>query len=623
MGPVTSTTSGRSAERRGTRWMSDRIGDRDHRSAERRPRVLLLCDFRPREAATVIDHIDAIRRWSRYDVFVLPILGDLPDELPLEAFDALVIHYNLVMSVDTYLSPLARWRISQYRGIKAAFIQDEYRFVNSTVGVMRTLGIEVLFTCVPEDQVELVYPEAALPEMRRKVTVLTGYVPQELLSLPIVPYQDRAVDVGYRGRRLPAWLGRLAQEKVVIADRFLADAPAHALSTDISTSEDDRLYGDAWIQFVARSRATLGVESGASVFDFDGSIEQAIRNHLSTHPDASFEELHRLFLADVDGRIRLNQISPRAFEAAALGTLMVLYPGDYSGILTPRRHYVPLEKDHSNMAEVADAIHDRATWERITGQARDEVALNPRYSFQAMVEAMDDALALPVSDREPMPPTDFEQMAAQNYGRLRTTQLYAFGLSPKINRYRIMAGRVVRGLRPNPISIGPSSREGYKRIDVMREQWRYLRSLTFWAFRPNRLPPALLLRHRGELLRDLSELARTQVMGLRADAAGAGRPFAVLVDQRARDLRIVLRRDLPSGAPSLPALPRDVSWASGVTLDLTDPWLTPGGVRGSPPRRLEALSSVLRARPEVGRRLLAGSGPWCEFVAPDVQDAIA
>ena len=611
------------ATRRGARWTSDRITDRDDRTTERRPRLLLLCDYRPHEAATVIDHIEAIRQWSRYDVFVLPIFGDLPDDVPLEAFDALVIHYNLVMSSDVFLTPLARWRISRFSGTKAAFIQDEYRFVNSTVGVMKTLGIEVLFTCVPEDQVELVYPNAVLPQMRRKVTVLTGYVPQELLSRPPVPYQDRAVDIGYRGRRLPAWLGRLGQEKVVIADRFLADAPAYGLSTDISTSEGDRLYGDEWIRFVGGTKATLGVESGASVFDFDGSVELAIRNHLSSHPDTPFEELYRLFLADVDGRIRLNQISPRSFEAAALGTLMILYPGDYSGILEAWRHYVPLQKDHSNMEEVTQAIRDRQAWERITAQAREEVALNPRYSFRAMVEAMDDALALSVGPREPMRRSEFEWMATTSYRGLRTTRLHALGLSPRINRVRIMAGRVVRGLTPSPVAIATTPRRPGEKAHAMRERWRSTRSLLHWAALPHLLPAALLLRHRGALLRDLSELARLQLMGVRAGASDSGRPFVILVDERARDLRVVLARDLPAAARALPSLPRDVSWALSITLDLTDLWLVPGGVRGSPPRRLEALSAVLRARPEVGRRLLAGQRPWCDVVALDPQTVTA
>jgi hypothetical protein len=608
---------------RGARWTSDTVPDGDIPIPERRPRLLLLCDYRPHEASTVLDHIGAIRAWSRYDVFVLPMFGDLPDAVDLDAFDGLVIHYNLVMSSEVFLTPLARWRVSQFGGVKGAFIQDEYRFVDSTIGVMRTLGINVLFTNVGQDQMELVYPHAALPEMRRTVTVLTGYVPQELLSRPAVPYEDRTIDVGYRGRRLPAWLGRLGQEKVVIADRFLADAPAYGLSTDISTSEDDRLYGDAWIRFVGGTKATLGVESGASVFDFDGSIELAIRDHLSSHPDTPFEELYRLFLADVDGRIPLNQISPRSFEAAALGTLMVLYPGDYSGILEAWRHYVPLQKDHSNMEEVAHAIRDRQAWERITRQARDEVALNPRYSFQAMVEAMDDGLALSVGTREPMRRRDFERLATRSFKSLRTTRLHAFGLSPRINRVLIMAGRVVRGLRPSPIAIATTPRRPNEKAHAMRERWRFMRSLTYWAARPHLLPSALLLRHGAALLRDLSELARLQLVGVRAAASGAGRPCVVVVDEPAGDLRVVLRRDLPASARALPALPRDVSWASGVTLDLTDPWLVPGGVRGSPPRRLEALSAVLRARPEVGRRLLAGQRPWCDFVALEPPAATA
>jgi len=608
---------------RGAHWTSNRVADGDRLSPARRPRLLLLCDFRPHEAATIIDHIEAIRAWSRYDVYVLPMFGDLPDDLALDAFDGLLIHYNLVMSSPTYLSPLARWRVSQFRGVKAAFIQDEYRFVHSTVGVMRTLGIHVLFTNVPQDQLERVYPQSALPEMKRMATVLTGYVPHQMLALPIVPYEARTIDVGYRGRRLPAWLGRLAQEKVVIADRFLADAPAYGLSTDISTREEDRLYGDGWIQFVGRSRATLGVESGASVFDFDGSIEQGIRAHLSSHPDTPFEELHRLFLADVDGRIPLNQISPRSFEAAALGTLMVLYPGDYSGILKPGRHYVALQKDHSNMAEVVQAIRDRDTWERITKQARQEVAFNPQYSFQAMVETVDDALDLTAASTTALDFRVFERIAERSYRRMRTTQLYAMGLPPRINRVRIMAIRAIVGLAPHPIAISTARPQGQTGLRAMRERWRYLRSLAYWALRPQLLPPALLLRHRGTLLRELSELARLQLMGARARATGTASPFVLLVGERETDLRLVLRGDAPSSGKPLPSLPDDAARVSGITLDLSDPWLTPLGVRGSPPRRLEACSAVLRARPDVGRRLLAGERPWCDVMAIDPADRAA
>lgn len=604
-----------------TRWTSDRVGDREDRSGERRPRLLLLCDYRPHEAATVIDHIEAIRRWSRYDVFVLPMFGDLPGEVDFAPFEALVIHYNLVMSSDVFLSPLARWRISRFQGPKAAFIQDEYRFVDATISVMRTLGIQVLFSCVPADQVELVYPEAKLPQLRRTVTVLTGYVPEELLAAPVAPYDDRTIDVAYRGRRLPAWLGRLAQEKVLIAERFQADAPAYGLSTDISTSEDDRLYGEAWVEFVRSSKATLGVESGASVFDFDGSIERSITGYLSVHPDATFEELHRRFLADVDGRIRLNQISPRCFEAAALGTLMVLYPGDYSGILEPGRHYVPLEKDHSNMVEVANAIQDRSTWERITSQAREEVALNPRYSFQAMVQTVDEGLDLAVSARAAIQPGAFVRMASRSFAALRTTQLHALGLPPAVNRVRLRAIRVLRALRPAQIAYVTTPASPHDKVQTWRVRWRLMRSLSYWALRPQVLPWTLLARHGRGLLSDLAELGRLQLMATRALRAGASSPYAVLVDERAGDLRVVLRHDVPAASNPLPEVPRDASIARSVSLHLTDRWLVPAGIDGMLNRRLDTLSAVLAERPDVGRRLLVGEAAWCDaFLVPDATE---
>lgn len=599
---------------RGARWTSDRVTDGDSLSPERRPRLLLLCDFRPYEAATVIDHIEAIRVWSRYDAFVLPMFGDLPDELDLDAFDGLVVHYNVVMSNPAYLSPLARWRISQFQGVKAAFIQDEYRFVDRTVSVMRTLGIHVLFTCVPQDQIELVYPDVALPELKRKVTVLTGYVPQHLLSLPVAPYDDRTIDVGYRGRRLPAWLGGLAQEKTLIADRFAADAPAYGLAADISCREEDRLYGQAWIDFVSRSKAMLGVESGASVFDFDGSIEQVVSEYVSCHLDAPFEELHRLFLAGVDGRIRLNQISPRCFEAAALGTLMVLYPGDYSGILEPWRHYVPLQKDHSNMAEVVQAIHDRGTWVQITKAARQEVALNPRYSFRAMVETVDNGLDLTITARKAIHLDAYERMASRSFTKMATTQLHALGLPPAINRVRLVAVWAARGLKPSPTWTWASPDGPRERAHWLRELIRFTRSLTYWAVRPHVLPSALLGAHRAPLLKDLGELWRLQMFGARAVAAGAESPFVVLVDEGACDVRVVLRTDVPTSGSPLPAVPLDLSWASGVSLHITNQWLVPQAIGTDRARRLAALSAVLRARPDVGGRLLAGRTPWCDVV---------
>jgi hypothetical protein len=268
------------------------------------------------------------------------------------------------------------------------FIQDEYRFIDATIAAMQETGIDVLFTCVPEGEIEKVYPSARLPRLV-KVNVLTGYVPESLLGRPVLPFSERPIDVGYRARKVPDWLGDLGQEKYRIGQRFRDECAADKLTIDISFREEDRLYGVDWIEFVANCKAMLGVESGASVFDFTGEIQRNIDDHKRREPGVSFEKLQQLYFADAEGRIRLNQISPRCFEAAALRTLLIMYDGEYSGRMTPWKHYVPLRKDHSNHAEVIAVLKDSARAEQIIEAAYREVACNPGNMFQAFVDQFD------------------------------------------------------------------------------------------------------------------------------------------------------------------------------------------------------------------------------------------
>ena len=353
--------------------------------------VLLLGHLQPDNAATVRDHIEALVHRSRHQVTFHSMLGETPDSLDFQAFDAVMIHYSLIASHDRYLGPATRFRLRRFGGVKALFVQDEYRFVNRTVDVMRYLGMDLLFTCVPESEIEKVYPSAQLPGVE-KISVLTGYVPDALRHVPLVPYHARTIDVGYRARKLPGWYGELGREKWRIADRFEADAKHYGLRTDISYREEDRLYGPDWIRFLTSVKAALGVESGASVFDFTGEIQQQVEAHEAAHPDTPFETLRDLYFPGLDGRIRLNQISPRCFECAALRTLMVLYEGDYSGVLIPWRHYVPLRKNHGNMDQVVAAIRDPGQWQAIVDAAHEEVAGHPACSYDALVTCVDAAL---------------------------------------------------------------------------------------------------------------------------------------------------------------------------------------------------------------------------------------
>lgn len=361
------------------------------RSSSAKRNFLLLCDYNTNTAGTILDHIFGLRDYSRQNIVVVPFLGDVPEFVDLEGFDGIIVHYSLIVSNDNYVCPALRKRIRNFKGLKIVFIQDDYRWINDTVNALAYMKVNAIFGLAPEEAMDEVYSAAKLPDVRRE-TMLAGYVPEHLTKLRVSDFEDRRLDVAYRARKLPAWIGAHGQEKWLIADRFRRDAERYHLKTDISYLEEDRIYGHEWIRFLCRTKAVLGTESGSSVCDFTGDIQRNVEAHVEREPDAPFEHLSELYFKNVDGEIPMKIISPRCFEAAALRTLMILYEGNYSGILKPWRHFVPLARDHSNMDEVVRVLREPSAATAIIDTAYREIALNPRYSFKAMVERMDDVI---------------------------------------------------------------------------------------------------------------------------------------------------------------------------------------------------------------------------------------
>jgi hypothetical protein len=363
--------------------------------------VLLLCDDSPKHAPNVLEHIHALKALSRHRIELLnPVRMGRSRLLRLNDYDIVVIHYSVFILAETHLSPWLREQLARFQGLKAQFIQDEYRRVNAMTARIRELGIDLVFSSVPADAIPGVY--GSLCTDVEILPTLTGYVPTALEQHRRQPLRDRPLDVVYRGRSIPYWLGRLGQDKVAIGREFLARAFAADLRCDISWTEAERIYGDEWYAFLGSSRTTLGPESGASIVDFDGSLEQRTERHLRANPTATFEEVEEEILRPFEGNVVIDAISPRVFEAAALGTAMVNFAGRYSGVIEPWVHYIPLEKDFSNFDDVVAAIREEAAVERLAERAHADLVASGRYSLRTFVEGFDrelDARAAPAGGR--------------------------------------------------------------------------------------------------------------------------------------------------------------------------------------------------------------------------------
>lgn len=359
--------------------------------------VLFICDA-PKlgtYANTVIDHINSFKNFSRHNLFILSNIGDLPKNLDLSRFDVLVLHYSISMLGNHYLSANAKNLIASYSGKKVAFIQDEYRKINEIKKNLADMKVDVLFTCFPISEAERIYNDATSDHQIQLVQCLTGYISDALVekSHHAPPIKERVIHLGYRGRKLPYWYGELGFEKSNVVDKWFAFVRDAELQVDLSYDESKRIYGDAWNEFIKSCKATLGVESGASVMDFTGELEHQVEAYQLANPKEDFYSVQKKFFIADEGLYKLNQISPRIFEAIILKSCLVLYEGKYSGILHPWVHYIPLKKDFSNINEVINLLKDDDYLQETAERAFNDIGKNALYHESTFITQFDDIIS--------------------------------------------------------------------------------------------------------------------------------------------------------------------------------------------------------------------------------------
>ncbi|MEJ8835235.1 glycosyltransferase [Ramlibacter sp. AN1133] len=350
--------------------------------------------------STIREHVDSFVRYSRHDVYYFPATGPAaaftvrhgggssPTEPDFGFFDVLVVHFSVRVSVRGHMTPEMERAMARFPGLKVLFIQDEYETPETARQWMEDVGIDLVYTCVPMESVELVYPRERFPHVDFLPT-LTGYVPEDpALDSFALPLAQRRNLIAYRGRRLPLWYGRLGWEKYHIGAEVKRLAAERDLPVDVEVEDGKRIYGDGWYRFLGSARSTLGTESGCNLFDFDGSIRARVARELQQDPTLDYPRLAS-WLEPLEQGVRMNQISPKVFEAIRTRTALVLFEGQYSGVVRPGVHYIPLKKDFSNFDEVVRVLRDDRQVSELTARAYADVVASGRYSYRTFVEGFD------------------------------------------------------------------------------------------------------------------------------------------------------------------------------------------------------------------------------------------
>lgn len=350
--------------------------------------ILILYNSTETYTNTVYEHLSSFGDYSSHRVFYSHVDPVSELNLDLSNFDAVGIHFSIRLPFDQIPAPVEKALVA-FNGLKFLFIQDEYDFPQRTWYWIRSLGINLVFTVVPEAGIETIYPKAEFPHTRF-VTNLTGYVPEKLPSTQNLPLpSERKIMVGYRGRSLPIRYGQLGVEKIAIGQIVKTYCDEHDVKNDIAWIEEARIYGPKWYDFVVSCRSMLGSESGSNVFDWDGTLHKVIEQYRCKNPGASEDDVYREVVRprEIDGL--MNQISPRVFEAIASRTVLILFEGAYSGVIRAGEHFIALKKDGSNLADVVQLLKNYAYVDAMADRAWHDVIVSGKYSYKSFVGMVD------------------------------------------------------------------------------------------------------------------------------------------------------------------------------------------------------------------------------------------
>jgi hypothetical protein len=337
----------------------------------RRPRVLLLFALSP-DNSTFSYH----RAWPRhfqahpaFDCTAVDVLDrDLMSRLRA-AWLASTYRGDAVVLLHSVFSngcAVPEWLVealARLKQPKVFFIGNEYKLMPQKMAFCDRLGLALLVSQSLSSDVHRLYRE----RLGCAVAGVTNTGLDPMQFSPIVPVDDRPIDLGYRADDAPAYLGH--QERRELAEFFTANAVRYGLTVDISLRPDDRFTENGWAKFLNGCKGQLGSEAGGDYFDLEDAVRLRTMAYQAEHPAAGFPEIFEQCLRDERRAIPLRILSGRNVEAAGTGTAQMLFEGHYDGLFVADEHYIPLKKDFSNADEAMAKFRDTGFRERVAANA--------------------------------------------------------------------------------------------------------------------------------------------------------------------------------------------------------------------------------------------------------------
>jgi len=352
------------------------------------PKVYVLHALREDSRSTTISHTACFGRYlTDCQVEYVNVFGKIPSQTKS---DLAIVTYELVA-----LRNLPIWKDLVHRiapilrdaKLRVVMPQDDYSSCDVLDQFVVEQNFDFVFTPITRD-LEQLYPKSSQRDVKFH-EAFTGYFEQSdwvYLEQFSRPYEKRTVDIGQRVRHLPPQLGEIAGRKGQLAVEFAHLASAAGFFCDVSTRAEDVFVGDDWWKFLGNSKFTVSRKGGASMADPKGRLADKVRRYQLRHPNATMEQIARRVSFKGGREGDFSAISPRLFEAAALGVCQILEPSHYVDGFEPWIHYIPLSEDFSNIDDVFDVMRDVERCKGIVQASQNLLLRSNAHSYSSFVE---------------------------------------------------------------------------------------------------------------------------------------------------------------------------------------------------------------------------------------------
>lgn len=276
--------------------------------------------------------------------------------------------------------------LSTHCGYIVAMPQDEYQNPLARDKFLKRILVNEIYTIFPEKS-GLLYPLCTMIGVKFSQG-FTGYLDQDLIDYSEHKWTNnsRKIKISYRTQPQLFLFGAIGKLKTEIADFFLSIQDSITGVMDISYDSADVKFGNDWYDLLLDSEFVLGALSGSSNIDYTGKLQtQGFEDFVNS------DIYEKFYPNSIYENSELVAISPRNFESAILGCCQINIVSEYNGILEPWRHYIPLNRDFSNIREVIDAMNNTSLVNEMIRQTRNLVINTKEFRIESLYQSIRNA----------------------------------------------------------------------------------------------------------------------------------------------------------------------------------------------------------------------------------------